>query len=156
MDQVKHRLELAQCEARQKEFFISELQKQMLEMVDSRDILLVQPLKKSKPEARSKLENTINAALLAEQLIDDLKQTQEHSQAFSALGQLEEQWKQLKAESLFLVEQRQTMQQQISAMKQDSDNVKAKFTTLLDEFQEFIQFEDTQKVKTVELKSKSE
>ena len=75
MDQIKQRLELAQCEARQKEFFISELQRQMLEMVDSRDILLVQPLKKSKPEARSKMENTINAALLAEQLIDDLRQT---------------------------------------------------------------------------------
>ncbi len=40
----------------------------------------------------------------------------------------------MKAESLYLVEQRQAIMESINVMKQDSDNVKAKFTRLLDEF----------------------
>ncbi len=50
----------------------------MEEMVDSRDIQIVQKLKKSK-ESKSKTENAICAAMLSEQLVDDLKQKIDHT-----------------------------------------------------------------------------
>lgn len=105
----------------------------MEEMVDSREIQLVQALKKSK-ESKSKMENAISAALLSEQLVDDLKLKMDNTNDLLTFTTLKEQNKALKAESLFLVEQRQAIQETINVMKQDSDSVKAKFTRLLDEF----------------------
>ena len=90
------------------------------------------------------LQNQIEAAILSDALIDELKNLEQSNE--SDVSRLSSNCDSLQKHATNLDSHKKTLETKLSELSKDNDTLKQKFSSLLDQFQEYVTLQESKQV----------